>query len=229
MKIIIFLFPIFLFIIFLFTKILLPDTYKEIIQEDSIIEYAQMLFYFLSSILSVIVSMKFFKRRLFIHGCLYCLLALGLFFVSLEEINWGQRLFNMTSPEYFKYHNTQKAISFHNLYGMQSLSHYAYIIIGAYGAFSWIFLRIIASKLEIKSNNVLYYIIPEWFLSSYFFFILFIYSLFWLLVFVIKPLPGGFIIWKDQEPVELLLSMGFFCFVAIHYIKLRKSKIQESI
>lgn len=218
MKIIVSLFPVTLFIIFLFIKLLSPDTYRLLIEEDSFVEYIQSLFFFLSSTFSFFVSIKFFKNKLVLHGVLYCILSIGLFFISLEEISWGQRIFNIANPSYFEQHNWQHEISLHNLDIFRlSLLNAIYIVIGAYGTFAWLILRPFMTRLKTKRENVINFIVPEWPISSYFFFVFFIY----MLLSFIKQYPGGFLVWQDQEPAELLLSIGFLLFTVHNYIKLK--------
>ena len=220
MKFLIFLFPIALFFIFLCLKLVSPDTYIRLIREDSVIEYAQALFYFLSSILSFLISIKFLKNKVTLHGVLYSILAIGLLFISLEEISWGQRIFNIVNPDYFKQHNIQNEISFHNLNAVQPLIHKIYIFVGAYGAVAWLFV----SRAKTKCLHIVNFVVPDWFISSYFFFVFFIYTLFE----CGSPgsLPriflGDFLMWRDQEPNELLLSLGFLSFVVTNHIKLRR-------
>jgi hypothetical protein len=218
MKILVFLLPIILFLIFLCMKLLSPDTYVLLIQEDSVIEYVQAFLYFLSSILSILVSITFLKNKLGIHGVLYLILAIGLLLTSLEEISWGQRIFHIANPDYFENHNIQNEISFHNLDVVQPLLHKIYILTGAYGAFAWLFALPFGYRSDAKCRHLLNFVVPDWFISSYFFFVFFIYTLF---DYIIKPHAGGFLLWRDQEPIELLLSLGFLSFVVANCINLR--------
>ncbi len=218
MKFLVFLFPIILFLIALCIKLVSPNTYILIIQEDSAIEYAQAFFYFLSSMLSFFVSATFLRNKMALHGILYGVLALGLLFVSIEEISWGQRLFHISNPGYFVQHNAQNEISFHNLYTVQPLLHEFYILIGAYGAFAWLFVLPFVSREKTKCRNIVNFVVPDWFISSYFFFVFLIYTV---LEYITNPYPGGFLVWRDQEPIELLLSLGFLSFLVTKYIELR--------
>ena len=219
MKILVFLFPIILFLIFLCIKLMSPSTYTLIIQEDSAIEYAQAFFYFLSSILSFLCLAIFLRNRMTLHGILYGVLALGLLFISIEEISWGQRIFNVSNPTYFAQHNVQNEISFHNLDTVQPLLHKLYILTGAYGAFAWLFILPFVSKEKMKCRNIMNFVVPNWFISSYFFFVFLIYAL--LEYYITRPHTGGFLVWRDQEPIELLLSLGFLSFLVTKYIELR--------
>lgn len=45
----------------------------------------------------------------------YTLLALFAFFVAMEEISWGQRLFGVETSSFFQQHNLQGENNFHNL------------------------------------------------------------------------------------------------------------------
>jgi hypothetical protein len=217
MKVLVFLFPIALFLTFLSIKILLPGTYALLIQEDSVIEYAQACLYGVSSVMSFFLSIKFLKNRLTLHGVLYGMLAVGLLFVSLEEISWGQRIFDFANGPYFERHNVQHEVSFHNLDAIQPLLIKTYVLTGAYGAFAWLFVELFASKGR-KNDHILNFIVPDWYMSPYFFFVFLVYVLFDRFM---RPSPSSFLQWRDQEPVELLLSMGFLSFVIAGYIRLR--------
>ncbi|MBM9519902.1 hypothetical protein JWG39_08740 [Desulforhopalus vacuolatus] len=145
-------------------------------------------------------------------------LAIGLLFSSLEEISWGQRLFDIENPVYFEKHNVQCEISIHNLDIVQPKLHKIYILTGAYGAFAWIFVLLFVSRVKTKCLHIVNFVVPDWFISSYFFFVFFIYTLF---EYITSPYSEEFLVWRDQEPMELLLSLGFFSFLVINYIKLR--------
>jgi len=224
-KIIVFFFPIVCFLCFLVLKIVSPAQYELIIQEDSVIEYAQAFFYLSSSVFAFIVSIRFLKNRYRLHGMLYAILGVGLMLAAGEEISWGQRLFDIKNPAYFSSHNIQAELTLHNLAAIQPYLHDMYILVGFYGTFSWFFL----SRSKIKREHIFNFVVPEWFMSSYFLFVLLVYTYFE------KVLPvgvnalgyeelllGGFFLWRDQEPVELLLSLGFLVFAVANDIKTRR-------
>jgi hypothetical protein len=226
-KIFIFLFPLILFLIFLLIKISLPFAYKELIKEDAVVENAQALFYFIASIISFVVAKKFIKTKLFFQGVLYVVLAIGLLFISGEEISWGQRIFNISTFDYLEHHNWQHETNIHNLDIIKPLLlHVAYIIIGAYGAFAWLFALPFAPAARKKSDHLVNFILPDWFISSYFFFPFVIF----ILLVLREKNTGGFLWLKDQEIAEVLLATGFLFFAINSYMKLRlyltKDKLQ---
>lgn len=221
-KTIIFIFPIIYIILFLSIKIALPSTYTLIVQEDSIIEYIQAFLYFFSSILALIISTRFISNRFLLHGTLYLILFAGLLFVSIEEISWGQRIFNIETPQYLNNKNSQNEITIHNLKPVQAHLQKAYILIGLYGTFGCLFMR----NIKTKSDNIINYVIPECFISPYFFAVLLVYAYFsFISPFGVNTLGidkfkvGDFVIWRDQEPAELLLSLGFLIFTITNNIK----------
>ena len=218
MKILVFLFPITLFLIFLCIKLVLPDAYTSLIREDSVIEYSQAVVYLIASTIAFVVSIKFLHGKMRMNGILYGILAIGLLFIFLEEVSWGQRAFKIATPAYFEQHNSQKEISIHNLKIVQCILHKIYLIVGAYGAFAWIVATVFLSKAKTTCCHVAKVVVPDWFVSSYFFFTFFIYFLF---EYVSQPHPGSFLVWRDEEPAELFLSLGFLSFVTINYVRLR--------
>ena len=224
-KIIVFFIPIICFISFGLLKIVSPTQYELMVQEDSVIEYAQAFFYLLSSIFAFMVAIRFFKNRYRLHGILYAILGVGLIFAAGEEISWGQRIFDIENPAYFSSHNAQAELTLHNLAAFQPHLHNMYILLGLYGTFGWFFI----SRVKIKREHIFNFVVPDWFISSYFFFILLVYTYFE------KVIPigvdifgfenlfiGGFLHWRDQEPAELILSLGFLVFAVANDIKTGK-------
>lgn len=212
-KIFIFLFPIAIILFFLILeKIISYRIYAFLIKEDSVVEYLQALFYFSAFIFTFLTSISFFKNRLLLLGILYGFLTVALLFVSLEEISWGQRIFSIGNPDYFAQHNVQNELTLHNLDTVQPILHSLYILIGFYGAFAWLFVKRFIPMAKSQCNNLLNYIIPDWFISSYFFFLFIAYIL----------IDWFWIGWLHQELAELLLSLGFLFFSVINFRKSKK-------
>ena len=218
MKKFVFIFPLVLFFCLLSLKITLPEKYMLLIQEDSVIENTQAFFFFLSSLLSIWGLSRSAKNKLTFHTALFSTLAVVFMFISMEEISWGQRVFNITNPEYFSKHNIQNEISIHNLDIAQPILHYIFIVAGAYGAFAWVIRRLLRSRIKTELHNVIDYIVPDWYLSSNFIFVFLIYFVF---EYVAEPISGSFLVWRDQEPAELLFSLGILSFTIINISNLR--------
>lgn len=203
---------------FLSTKLWAPDQYLTLIEEDTLLEYCQPVLYAIAAMLALTVSYRFWRRSLPVHGVLFGLFASGLLFVALEEISWGQRIFHVETPDYFDRHNYQQEISVHNLLVVQPSLPNLYIMVGAYGGFGWILRRRFARASETDSQQLLHHCVPDWYLSSYFLCVFLVYGL---LAYVTRPNPGTFFVWRDQEPAEFLLSLGFALFAAVAVLKQR--------
>ena len=230
--ILIFLTPILLILFFIFTKIFLSNVYSTIIREDHVLEYLQVILYFISSILTLYISVAFLKSRRYSFGIIYLILFFILMFWFFEEMNWGQRIFNIPNSEYFETHNAQKEISIHNLNIFQDFLDEAYMIIGFYGAFACF---LIPKYFKNKFKEKLKFIVPDWYLSLYFFPIFMIYLFFG----YISPYMTHYyeidifridsiIIWRDQEPAELILSIGLVIFFTIGSFRVKNGKLPLS-
>jgi tetratricopeptide (TPR) repeat protein len=86
-----------------------PFAYIVATYEDLVGEWAQVYFFTATMLLAIIHATKYRQFRLF-----YGLLALACFYVAGEEISWGQRIFDIESPEFFRQHNLQKETNLHN-------------------------------------------------------------------------------------------------------------------
>ncbi len=217
-KRIIYFFPVFIFFSFVALKFSAPDRYDFLIQEDGIIEWLQFVFFSLSSGLLFISFIKKIRENKFI-ALIYLIMAVGFLFISGEEISWGQRLLELDTPQYFEERNFQGEMNFHNLGNIHVLLHFGYIIIGIVGASLWL----LPNKI-INSFQLLKEFIPDWSLTFYFLPTALVYALIWILD---EQRKIGFVHWKDQEPVELMLSLGFFIY-AVYSISQKQQKQQLS-
>ena len=88
-----------------------PLAYIIATYEDLVGEWAQVFLFTATMLLSIRVACFKSSYRLF-----FVVLALACFYVVGEEISWGQRLFNLTTPEFFKTHNLQNETNLHNFF-----------------------------------------------------------------------------------------------------------------
>ncbi len=111
----------------LFTYLLYPHFYIYLVTEDQVGEWLTFSSLGLASfILALIV---FFSKEHSLAKIWYAILMIGLFLISMEEISWGQRIFWLDSPEFFKTYNFQNEIGFHNIRAL-SPDKLTYIIVG---------------------------------------------------------------------------------------------------
>ncbi len=178
--------------------------------EDGPIEYSTSIFYFLSSVISIVVAINFLKVKKKNLVLLYILLSSGLFFLGAEEISWGQRILLVDTPEFFA-DNLQNEITFHNFPKLRYLVIIGYFLVGLIGSFSWI----IFSKTN-KLKSFKKFFIPQPFLMSYFVPIFLFVGMLAIRSFGPTSSEGFWFYmfhWRDMEALEFLLSVGIFLFV----------------
>ncbi len=110
------------------------EIYQQITKEDGPIEYATAIVYFISFIFSVLIC-RYFKQRkkLFV---LFLILGVGFLVVGLEEIAWGQRIIDFSTPNWFP-PNTQGETTIHNLTSLIQYRHASFMVASFIGSFTW--------------------------------------------------------------------------------------------
>jgi hypothetical protein len=112
------------FILVLVLLVLIPGFYlfftdvpkfEQYVQEDGIAEWLTVLGLLLGSFVCFGRFAKLLRKKS--SWFLFVTVGLGLFlfFAAGEEISWGQRIFGIETPEYFKANNAQQETNLHNL------------------------------------------------------------------------------------------------------------------
>jgi hypothetical protein len=101
-------------------------SYRNLIREDRFIEYASSILWFLAAI-CLLVAMVYAKRR---GTRLWPYWILLLFFIACggEEISWGQRIFNIETPEALKAVNVQDETNVHNIGSISIFSNSFFLV-----------------------------------------------------------------------------------------------------
>lgn len=197
--------------------------WKVMAMEDGPAEYLTSLVLLVASGLAALIAIRFVRNRQVGSATWTAIgFALVFFVVAMEEISWGQRVFSVQSPDFFAAHNYQGEITLHNFLSRYPL-HMMFILAGLYGAFAWKFFP---KKWYENYPGVAQFLVPSRLLQWYFLptFLLYVYYDY-LSVFLVKVLGldifqwhhgiHGWIISKDQEPIELLMAIGIMCFMSI--------------
>lgn len=87
-----------------------PMVYVWATYEDLFGEWIQFWALVVTLVFAVRLSRRQWRYRWF-----FGVLALGSFYVAMEEISWGQRLLGYGSPEFFRTTNLQGETNFHNI------------------------------------------------------------------------------------------------------------------
>lgn len=90
----------------------LVNTYAK---EDGALENTTALMLFLGGVLMFYRFLKLGRARSAWFKLTTLGIALAFFFGAGEEISWGQRIFNLTSSDFFLENNVQNETNFHNL------------------------------------------------------------------------------------------------------------------
>ena len=130
------------------TKFISPSFYKTLVIEDGPIEYATAVAYFIGSFSGLALARRLTAKGQRGWAALYALMSIGFFFIAMEEISWGQRIFHLSTPAFFQERNIQDEIGLHNMSGIRLLLHPAYIVIGFVGAFG----SLILSRLGVPAR-----------------------------------------------------------------------------
>lgn len=182
-------------------------TFKRLFTEDSLFEYLTSIFYFQAGIVAIIIGWTFRREGRCTLAAAYFFLALGVFFVAGEEISWGQRILNIETPQAIVKINTQGELTIHNLEPFQRILHFTYVAVGAYGAILWM---LTLPSIAPFSTRIASYIIPPWYLATYFLPVLVFYA-----HLEASTRDTAWFQYRkpDQEPVEFIMSLGFLLFV----------------
>jgi hypothetical protein len=92
------------------------DYFSWFASEDHFSETLSALFLFLTGVILLVNSFyKIKKGSRFREEVLFILFGLMFLFGAGEEIGWGQRIFDIPTPEFFMKYNVRQELSFHNL------------------------------------------------------------------------------------------------------------------
>lgn len=194
-----------------------PAFYHSLVQEDGLLENLQFCFYLAAGLLGLLAAGRL--RRLGLAWCAWAALVLGLVMLLAagEEISWGERILGYGLPQWFAEHNAQHEVSLHNLKPVQSQLSVMYLAGGLALGLGWLPREPLAALPGLNSawRMRVELFIPPWPLSPYFLPTALLYGYFvvgyWLAVYQGEAqgfARSGLIIWRDQETVELLMSLG---------------------
>ena len=83
------------------------------LDEDRLLENLSVLVWLVLLLVFLLFAYKLKKKGRQV-ACFYLGLSLAAFFVAMEEISWGQRIFKIKTPQFFVKNNYQNEIGLHN-------------------------------------------------------------------------------------------------------------------
>lgn len=203
--------------------------------EDGPAEYLTSVAYIAASIICIAMFTRLKKKQWTSPTAVMIgLMAAVFFIVAMEEISWGQRIFSIQSPEFFQTYNGQEEITLHNFLSRYPL-HMVFIVVGLYGSFAWKFFP---EKFKTRFPKIAQFLVPSRLLQWYFLptTLLYLYydyispiliNVLGLEIFQWQHSIHGWIIGKDQEPIELLMSIGVMMFTAALFNRQTHDRLLE--
>ncbi len=128
--------------------------FEKYIQEDGSIEWLTVLGLLAASVLSLYRGIILFRKKRWFFTATNLILGLLLFIAAGEEISWGQRIFGIETPAYFKEKNLQGETNLHNLKinGLEvNRIVFSYLLIGALVIYLAIFPLLYHRKKGMKT------------------------------------------------------------------------------
>ena len=89
--------------------------YRMMLEEDGPVEWIQFLCFLTAGVAAVGIARYRHAAGFHRQAAFFVLFALGMFFISGEEISWGQRLLGIETPKYLEAVNKQGEITLHNV------------------------------------------------------------------------------------------------------------------
>lgn len=210
----------------------LDPGYVALVSEDHVVEYATALALMLATPLALRTArLAWLTRR---RSVAVLLMGLGAFtlFVGLEEISYGQRIFEFATPEELSRTNMQGEFNLHNVEGVQWLTDRILpnVVLG-YGLLGWIVLaalRRFAPRLLDRVPGIEAIVMP-WYVATFLLpFAIFRYFAATDQLISSCCYEGQFVYSRDQEPAELFFGLGFLLFAWDRLIYARRAWLADA-
>lgn len=92
-------------------------------QEDGFMEYMTAIFFLLAFIIYFYGALIANQKRNYNRMAMFTIyfISISLFFIAMEEVSWGQRIFGWETPLVMKHLNVQNEMTFHNISSIPTL------------------------------------------------------------------------------------------------------------
>jgi hypothetical protein len=148
-----------------------PSLFRLITNEDRVLEWSQFAAYAATVPVALAVAMRLWRGGERLGAGVFLLLAVGALLIAGEEISWGQRIFDVETPETLNALNRQGEIGVHNISSVEHVLIVGFMLAGLYGSLvPWLALRHPLAKRRLGL------FVPPLYLTS-FFFVVFLHRL----------------------------------------------------
>lgn len=197
------------------------DFYLWLVEEDSLIEWMQFGCLVGAIVFLVVITSRLLQRRHVGMAALYGAVALGVLFLTGEEISWGQRIFGWGTPEALQEVNRQGETTVHNIRGVQEFVPYAMLLASLYGTCVPLWAAVRKRWKRSAASHLLVpplCLLPAFGLAA-------LYRLFRL---VIWPTPT-FVVSEYGEVMELSLYFGLAMFCWFNLRNMRRPRPETGL
>jgi len=213
------------FTLFCFTLSTLFSDLLFLTYEDGVVEYLSAAFWIIGILfaMGIILNRKYKKKIIAFVFLSVCFISLG------EEISWGQRIFNIETPDFIATANRQSELNFHNLNGLSGDSSWRnFFKTGEFNyhnltdatnlfrigfiIFFFLFPLISNTKYGAKILSIVDYYKPE----NYFTILLLLFIVFTFLITIGKNAPYPHSIQEIRE-MSYALFIGMYLFKFFSY------------
>lgn len=194
--------------------------YRWVTQEDGPIEWSQFAFDLAAFAGSSIVAVVLYRRGRRVAALLWAVFALSQLFIAGEEISWGQRVFDTTTPDELERLNHQSETNVHNIGPMQDSINAVFMLVGAYGS-----IGVVANRRWWRPRRR-----PDWFdlfappNALFTLFTLFLLVLGYKLARIAVFQSPRFVVVKFGEYIELCTAVALAAFAWLTLRRLRTSE-----
>lgn len=189
--------------------------YAAIIEEDGLIEWAQMGALVGLALVGAAIAHRLLTRRRLVLGTLYLLAAVAAVFIFGEEISWGQRLLGWATPDDLAALNLQGETNVHNIGQTLRALNLVMMIVALAAAVLPVAWRTWAGNRGRQVDE--YLLVPPLFLASSFL----LAAGYRLVRFTLVP-EGRYVVSRYQEVTELAFYFGLLAFAILAVRRLRR-------
>lgn len=198
--------------------------FRWLTREDGAMEWAQFSADVVGLVAAAWVAVTLWRRADRLGAVLWAGFAALLFFIAGEEISWGQRIFDLDTPDVLLDRNHQEESNVHNIRVVQDSINVGFIFVGLYGSVIAVALR--RRLAAARRPRWFDLVVPPMILASSFL-VVFAYKL----IRLVALHSPRFTIVKYGEYVELLtaVSLASFAVLTARRIGVRRARARPGV
>ena len=191
------------------------EAYQPLVSEGSLVEWLSFLLFLAAGVIGLLSARAEWRSGQALLAGVFLGFALLCLFVGLEEMSWGQTIFNWDTPELFNEVNAQKETNLHNHVGFKdklwASTAAAFLVITLLIPLRWLLQR----QGWLRSWSAVDAALPVGCLIGYFLLATAIYI-------PVALEKGGLdvpvLVTRDQEVAELLFALGVLLHACRNYL-----------